>query len=339
MRHANVAFFVPHLGCPHRCSFCDQKNISGSVRISSPDEVAKTCAVAAQRLKDRNFPAEIAFFGGSFTAIEPAQMQSLLQAAYSFVKDGSFDGIRISTRPDAIHPPVLALLKTYGVTAVELGAQSMNDEVLWKNGRGHTQQDVVYAARLIQDAGLSLGLQMMIGLPGETWEMCQLSARKIAALKPDCVRLYPTLVVEGTDLACWYRAGEYVPLTLEEAVDQTAWLLRFFEDRDISVIRVGLHAEASLEQSCIAGPFHPAFGEMVYSRVWRKRLLDMLDQGDCREKVLEIFVRPQMLSKAVGQKRENVSWLADKGYEVTIRPDASLPAAEPFRIKEVKHCI
>ena len=159
MRHANVAFFVPHLGCPHRCSFCDQKNISGSVRISSPDEVAKTCAVAAQRLKDRNFPAEIAFFGGSFTAIEPAQMQSLLQAAYSFVKDGSFDGIRISTRPDAIHPPVLALLKTYGVTAVELGAQSMNDEVLWKNGRGHTQQDVLYAARLIQDAGLSLGLQ------------------------------------------------------------------------------------------------------------------------------------------------------------------------------------
>lgn len=215
----------------------------------------------------------------------------------------------------------------------------MNDEVLWKNGRGHTQQDVLYAARLIQDAGLSLGLQMMIGLPGETWEMCQLSARKIAALKPDCVRLYPTLVVEGTDLACWYRAGEYVPLTLEEAVDQTAWLLRFFEDRDISVIRVGLHAEASLEQSCIAGPFHPAFGEMVYSRVWRKCLLDMLDQGDCREKVLEIFVRPQMLSKAVGQKRENVRWLADKGYEVTIRPDASLPATEPFRIKEVKHCI
>ena len=160
MRHANVAFFVPHLGCPHRCSFCDQKNISGSVRISSPDEVAKTCAVAAQRLKDRNFPAEIAFFGGSFTAIEPAQMQSLLQAAYSFVKDGSFDGIRISTRPDAIHPPVLALLKTYGVTAVELGAQSMNDEVLWKNGRGHTQQDVLYAARLIQKRmpGLSFGV-------------------------------------------------------------------------------------------------------------------------------------------------------------------------------------
>ena len=145
MKHANVALFVPHNGCPHQCSFCNQKSITGRAKQPSPADVR----AAAERASETLGPgcsAELAFFGGSFTAIEPAQMQSLLQAAYSFVKDGSFDGIRISTRPDAIHPPVLALLKTYGVTAVELGAQSMNDEVLWKNGRGHTQQDVVYAA-------------------------------------------------------------------------------------------------------------------------------------------------------------------------------------------------
>ena len=339
MKHANVAFFVPHLGCPHRCSFCDQRNISGSIGPPSPDEVAKTCRAAAQKLNGRDFPAEIAFFGGSFTAIEPEQMRSLLQAAYPFVKDGSFDGIRVSTRPDAIDPQILALLQAYGVTTVELGAQSMDDEVLSRNGRGHTAKDVEHASGLIRQAGFSLGLQMMVGLPGETRVSCCETAKKIAALQPDCVRLYPTLVVEGTDLARWYRQGSYTPLTAEEAADLTAWLLRFFEDRNITVIRIGLHAEQSLEQSCIAGPFHPAFGEMVYSRVWRNRLLEELEKGNFSGEKLEILVRPQMLSKAVGQKRENIRWLAAKGYAVKIFPDANLPEKEPFWIKEVKHCI
>ena len=179
----------------------------------------------------------------------------------------------------------------------------------------------------------------MVGLPGETRVSCCETAKKIAALQPDCVRLYPTLVVEGTDLARWYRQGSYTPLTVEEAADLTAWLLRFFEDRNITVIRIGLHAEQSLEQSCIAGPFHPAFGEMVYSRVWRNRLLEELEKGNFSGKKLEILVRPQMLSKAVGQKRENIRWLAAKGYTVKIFPDENLPEKEPFWIKEVKHCI
>ena len=339
MKHANIAFFVPHLGCPNRCSFCDQKRISGSVFPPSPEQVSKTCEEAEQRLKGRNFPAEIAFFGGSFTAVDPVLMESLLKADYPFVKNGSFDGIRISTRPDAVDPPVLALLKKYGVTTIELGAQSMDDRVLLKNGRGHTAKDVECASRLIRGSGFALGLQMMIGLPGETWASCQETAVKIAALKPDCVRLYPALVVEGTDLARWYRQGSYVPLTVEQAADSAAWLLRFFEDRKIAVIRIGLHAEKSLEKSCIAGPIHPAFGEMVYSRTWRNRLLDRLEKSGSKEKVWKIFVRPEMLSKAVGQKRENIRWLAAMGYEVEILPDPSMSAEDPFWIKEVKHCI
>ncbi|MDD3192340.1 MAG: radical SAM protein [Oscillospiraceae bacterium] len=333
-----MAFFVPHLGCPHRCSFCDQKSISGSLCPPSPAEVARTCEAAAQRLKNRAFPAEIAFFGGSFTAVDPALMQSLLQAAFPFVTSGDFDGIRISTRPDAIDPPVLSLLKKYGVTVIELGAQSMDNGVLEKNGRGHTAQDVKQAARLIRQAGFQLGLQMMIGLPGDSEGRCRDTARQIAALEPDCVRLYPTLVVENTELARWYRQGTYLPLTVEQAVEQTAWLLRFFEEKKIPVIRIGLHAETSLQQSCLAGPFHPAFGELCYSRAWLDRLLEQLAQSEAKG-LLQIFVRPENHSKAVGQKRENIRRLAALGYQVKILPNPSLPAEIPFLIKEVKDCI
>lgn len=339
MRHANVAFFVPHLGCPHQCSFCDQRKISGTVSVPGPDEVKKVCEKARQQLKDRDFPAEIAFFGGSFTAIDPALMRALLEAAYPFVADGSFDGIRLSTRPDAVSPGILKLLKNYGVTTVELGAQSMDDAVLSQNGRGHTADQTVRAAALIREAGLSLGLQMMVGLPGEKPEGHRQTAEKIALLRPGCVRIYPALVVEGTDLARRYREGKYMPLTVEEAVEKTAFLLRFFEDRGIAVIRVGLHAQQALEKSCIAGPYHPAFGELCYSRVWLERLLSRLEEDGFSQKALTVLVHPAVLSQAIGQKRENLRRLSRAGYRVRILSDNSVPKEEPFFIKEVKDCI
>ena len=339
MRHANIAFFVPHLGCPHQCSFCNQKNISGSAFSPSPAQVEKVCTKAAEQLENRDFPAEIAFFGGSFTAIDPALMRSLLKAAYPFVANGAFDGIRVSTRPDAINPAILKILKDYGVTTVELGAQSMDDAVLSQNARGHTAQQVAEASNLIRREGFSLGLQMMIGLPGETAEGYRETAKKIALLCPDGVRIYPSLVVEGTDLARWYREGRYIPLTVEEAVGKTAWLLRFFEEKGISVIRAGLHAEQTLEQSCIAGPYHPAFGELCYSRVWLDRLMERLEKDGLSQKALEVFVSPSLLSQAIGQKRENIRRLSEAGYQVKILSDATMSKEEPFFIKEVKDCI
>ncbi len=339
MKHANVAFFVPHLGCPHRCSFCDQRRISGTGSPPSPDEVKRVCEKAKKQLENRDSPAEIAFFGGSFTAIDPVLMRSLLKAAYPFVADGSFDGIRLSTRPDAVSPEILEVLKAYGVTTVELGAQSMDDAVLSQNGRGHTAGQTVQAADWIRSAGFSLGLQMMVGLPGERENGHQRTAEKIAQLRPDCVRIYPVLVLEGTELACWYKAGKYIPLTVEEAVDRTAWLLRFFEDRGISVIRVGLHAQKALELSYLGGPYHPAFGELCYSQVWLERLLKRLEQDGLSQKALRVLVHPAQLSQAVGQKRENLRRLSQAGYQVQILSDGSVPREEPFFIKEVKDCI
>lgn len=339
MRHANVAFFVPHFGCPYACSFCDQRSISGQSGLTSADEVTETCQKAAEHLAGRDFPAEIAFFGGSFTAIDRSVMTELLQAAYPFVQNGSFDGIRLSTRPDAVDQQVLSVLKTYGVTTVELGAQSMDDGVLMQNKRGHSAYQVEKASALIRAEGFSLGLQMMLGLDGDTAEKSRLTAQKIAALQPDCVRIYPTLVVEGTDLARRYRAGQYVPLSLEEAVEQTVWLLSFFEERNIEVIRIGLHSETTLQSSCIAGPIHPAFGELCYSRLWLKKAEKELKERFPKGTEVAFFVPEKDLSKAIGQKKENLRRLAQTGYPAKVIPDPELPKGAPFRVKEVKPCI
>lgn len=165
-----MAFFIPHAGCPHQCSFCDQKSITGESRRVETGEVAAVLEDARQALRGKQKASEIAFFGGSFTAVPPAYQESLLKAAYPFVKRGDFSGIRISTRPDAIDPPVLERLKQYGVKSIELGAQSMDDRVLVLNQRGHTAQDVVNASRMIREYGFSLGLQMMTGLYGSSPE-------------------------------------------------------------------------------------------------------------------------------------------------------------------------
>ena len=339
MRHANVSFFVPHLGCCHACSFCDQKSISGAICPPTPDEVTATCQKAAEHLSGRKIPAEIAFFGGSFTAIDRNYMTDLLQAAYPFVKQGTFDGIRLSTRPDAIDDEILSILKSYGVTTVELGAQSMDDAVLFQNGRGHTASDVEEAAVRIRQWGFSLGLQMMLGLPGDTAEKSRETARKIADLSPNCVRIYPTLVVEGTALARWYRAGEYEPLSADEAVAQTVWLLSFFEEKQIEVICVGLHSETTLQQNCLAGPFHPAFGELCYSRLWLQKAAKALKDQWPEGASVEISVSPKDLSKAIGQKKENLCRLAQMGYPAKVIPDPELPKGNAFRLKEVKPCI
>ena len=312
MKKANVAIFVPNLGCPHACSFCDQRKIAGQNTIPTPQDVEDTARRALSELGDSAKDAEIAFFGGSFTAIEPALMLSLLSAAAPFTGNGGFKGIRISTRPDAIDASILMILKDNGVTSIELGAQSMDARVLTMNRRGHTPRDIELASELIRSKGFELGLQMMTGLYGSSPEADKATAQAIAALSPKTVRIYPTIVLEGTQLAQLYREGEYKPPELEESVTLCAGLLEFFLQKDIKVIRLGLHAMKSIEENYVAGPWHPAFRELCEGVIYRKKAWKALEKQhleNCKNVVL--FVAPQEISKMAGQHRQNILALED----------------------------
>lgn len=322
MKHGNLAVFVPHVGCPHRCSFCDQRAITGGAEPPGEDFVRLAAQQAAEALGPRVKETEIAFFGGSFTAVPTDYMLSLLTAARWAVKEFGFMGIRCSTRPDAVEEPVLSLLEEYGVTAIELGAQSMDDEVLSANGRGHTADQTAEAAGRIKAHGFELGLQMMTGLFGATVEKDVETVERMIALQPDTARIYPTVVLEGTELAQLYRQGRYRPQTLEEAVDLCATLLPRLEAAGIRVIKVGLHAERSVEERRIAGPYHPAFRELVQSRVFFRELLKAFQ--NCPPGPKTVAVNPRSLSAALGQKRENLAHFQKLGYAVTFLGDESV---------------
>lgn len=279
---------------------------------------------------ERVHAAQIAFFGGSFTAIDRQYMIDLLAAAHKAVERFGFHGIRCSTRPDAIDRERLEILKKYGVTAIELGAQSMNDEVLRLNRRGHTAKDVQNASRLIREYGFELGLQMMTGLPGDTDEKAVETMRALVALKPDTMRIYPTIVLENTLLCDWHRAGIYQPQTLEEAVSLCARLIPEIENAGVKIIRVGLHASEALE-NCAAGPYHPAFMELCRSRIFIEELTTELRVKNIQRAA--VAVAPQMLSIALGQKRGNIEKLREMGYEIEIRPDLTL-SGRIYRIEE-----
>lgn len=316
-KHGNLAVFVPHIGCPHRCSFCDQRIISGAKNTPTPQDVTALCESALQKVPDREL--ELAFFGGSFTAIGYGYMCALLDAASKFVGKG-LCGIRLSTRPDAVGEAMLTLLKTYPVTAIELGAQSMNDLVLTKNERGHTAQDVVDASARIRRFGFELGLQMMIGLDGETERDAEDTARALIACRPDTVRIYPALVIKGTELANRLAAGKYKALTLEEGIRRTARVMELFEGTDIRIIRVGLHPSKELEEKLVVGPYHPAFRELCESRLMLSRLLPQLERAP-RGKIT-VGVHPQDFSRMTGQRRQNLTALAERGFEVRVVPVA-----------------
>ncbi len=330
-KHGNVALFVPHAGCPHRCSFCDQRAIAGTGERLTPDKVEAACLQAESRITLPGRQAELAFFGGSFTALPKKEMCALLDAALPFVRRGVFRGIRLSTRPDCVDEGILAALAGRSVTAVELGAQSMDDAVLAQNGRGHTAADVERAAGLIRARGLSLGLQMMTGLPGSTPDTDRETAARLAALRPDTMRIYPTVALRGTPLDGMVRSGAYIPPTLEETVALCAELLLFFEEeRDIPVIRLGLHASPDLEQNRVAGPWHPAFRELCEGRIYRDRAASLLRECGIPPGPVRLLVHPRALSAMIGQRRGNVVWFRERGYRVEVEGD---PALSRYRVK------
>lgn len=332
MKHANVSLFIPHLGCKHQCSFCNQKKISGTQKPPDAEDVRTVCEAFAQKDASRFEYAELAFFGGSFTAIGRDYSERLLNAAAPYVRDGVFKGIRISTRPDCIDEEILAYLSDYGVTAIELGAQSMRGHVLQLNGRGHTPGDVEKAARMIKAAGFSLGLQMMTGLYGADEQDDLYTARALAALEPDTMRIYPTLVLQGTRLETLWRAGDYVPQTLGQAVGLGARLLGLFEEKGIRVIRVGLHAELSLEQALCAGPYHPAMRELCEGALMRMRAREQL--FSLPKGAYRLQCAPKAISKLKGHGARPVAYFAQFGYDIHIDINASLNGMELLVLPE-----
>lgn len=323
MKHSNISLFVPHAGCPNQCSFCNQKTISGSVKELTTEEVRNTLLEAEKsNLTAEN--TEIAFFGGSFTAIDRNYMISLLEEAKPFIDKGVFSGIRISTRPDKIDEEVLEVLKSYKVTAIELGAQSTDDNVLLNNRRGHTKEDIIKASLLIKKHNFSLGLQMMTGLYKSNREIDIKTAQDIISLKPDTVRIYPTIVLENTHLAELLKQGEYVSPSLEETVSLCAELLLMFRENNITVIRLGLHSGGNVSDGYLSGPYHPAFGELCESEIYLNNIKEKLFEIYKNEKISEIknvtiYVNQKEISKVIGQKGKNKEQLLRDGFSVTIK--------------------
>ncbi len=319
MKHANIALFIPHNGCPHQCSFCNQRTISGASEQPTSDDVRAAVNTALSSTKFDGTKTEIAFFGGSFTAIERGYMIELLEAAFEFVKSGDVSGIRVSTRPDAIDREILDILKAYGVTSIELGAQSMRDEVLEMNRRGHSAQDVVNSSNLIKQYGFSLGLQMMTGLYGDDDEGAIYTAHRLAELRPDTVRIYPTVVLEGTELAERMREGDYRPQNYEGAADLCAHLLEFFEGEGINVIKLGLHASDGVDGNKVGGAYHPAFRELCEGRIYLNKIRGYLKENYPDGGEFTVYVDKREISKASGQKKCNVSALAEEGWRIKIK--------------------
>ena len=313
--HSNISIFVPHIGCPNMCSFCNQRYITGKSIAPKAQDVIDAVNVAINSKNYNPQTTEIAFFGGSFTAIDRNYMLRLLKTAYQFVEKGVVAGIRISTRPDAIDDEILSLLKQYGVTTIELGAQSLNDNVLLLNNRGHTVQDVIYSSKLIKDYGFSLGLQMMTGLYGDCDEYSIKTAQEIIKLEPDTVRIYPTIVLKNTDLAALCIDNKYKPQTIDEAVEICSELLLMFNEANIKVIRLGLHSIE--EKSYIAGPWHPAFSELCYSKIFFKNAKKILNEKGN----YILYVNPSAISKMIGQHRENIINLNKLGFDCIVKPN------------------
>jgi len=326
LRPVVVPFFIPHLGCPHRCVFCDQEKIAGAKGML-PGAEEMQAKIAQYRESSPGRGLEAAFYGGTFTALPKPDQQYLLGALQPLLASGSLNAIRLSTRPDAVDADTVAFLKAMGVETVELGVQSMNEEVLRLSGRGHGAADAERAVGLLQEAGFSVGVQLMPGLPGDSAERSLASLDRVLSLNPSFLRIYPTLVISGTGLAGLYRAGSYLPQSLEQAVSLCRRMLLAALRARVPVLRLGLQPTAELEAPgvLLAGPYHPAFGQLVESELFYDLMSAMaadLPKGSS----VGFFAPPGRISDLVGQKRRNLARLAEEfGVTVTaVREDATL---------------
>jgi len=328
-----IPIFIPHAGCPHQCVFCNQVSITGvKQNIVSPDQFRRQIREFLEYKKEGRKPVQIAFFGGNFLGLKPEEIKSWLELAGEFVSQGLVDGIRFSTRPDTIDAERLDILENYPVSTVELGVQSMDDQVLALAGRGHSASDTIRAVEALKERQLDIGLQMMVGLPGDSEARALTTARKIADLDSDFVRIYPTVVVENSRLAQWFKKGKYLPLSLEDAVTLVKKIYLLFKQEEIEVIRMGLQATDDLEDgsTVLAGPHHPAFGHLVYSEIFWDRVVAAIESVKYFKDTLTIFVNPGSISKMRGLNNSNIKKLKKRYHFklIAVVPDSSLEEEE-----------
>ena len=339
-----IPIFVPHLGCPNDCTFCNQKKISGQTKNVKAEDVKNTIEYYLNNFKDDNKYIEVAFFGGSFTGIDVDKQKELLSVAYEYIKNKKIDSIRISTRPDYINKEILKMLKSYGVKTIELGVQSTNDYILNKSKRGHTFEDVRKASKLIRKNGFILGHQMMVGLPESTRQDEINTAKDLVKLKPKIVRIYPVLVIKGTQLEKDYESGEYTPLTVEQAVETAKDLLVLFNKKKINVIRIGLQNTNEItdpnskKSQVVAGPYHPAFRQLVESRLWYDNIANEIKKVNSNVTHIQIDVNPSDINNAVGHKRINIEKINDTyNTDLKINPNSKIKKGKLKITKLIKY--
>lgn len=323
-RHFTIPVFIPMQACPFRCIFCDQEKISGHVKIPTFEEVSQIVEKHLATIPTENSIIELGFFGGTFTGLPLHQQETYLNAAKPYLESGKISGIRLSTRPDFIDEEILGLLKKHHVKTIELGAQSMNDEVLKKSGRGHSVADTITAAGLIVKNGFRLGLQMMVGLPGDTMEKAIYTAKQFVEMQAQDVRIYPLVVIKGTPLEKLYQSGKYVPLSLDAAVKITSEVYKIFEAAGVNIIRTGLHPSEGLlnGDDLVAGPFHVSFKELVLTELWREIFSNI--QKPEKASQISISLAVKELNFAVGYQASNKNLLLKTYQKVSFIIDESL---------------
>lgn len=326
MRHYNIPIFIPELACPNRCIYCNQQNISGQLFLPSKEEIIEKINSHLLSFK-RPYIAEVAFFGGNFTGIEIEKQINYLEIVQPYIQNKDIESIRISTRPDYINKDILDILKQYNVKTIELGAQSLCQDVLDFSERGHSVEDVEKAAKLINDNGFELGLQMMIGLPLDTLEKSIFTANKIIHLGAQSTRIYPTLVIEDTKLAQLYKNGIYKSLSLEDAVDWCSKIYPIFHENNITILRVGLHPSEALINSkdLVAGAFHVSFRELVLTKIWEEKLLAIESNNS---KSIIISVCSKSINQAIGYYSQNKNLLKNRFKAVKFKSDNNLKEFE-----------
>jgi histone acetyltransferase (RNA polymerase elongator complex component) len=324
-----IPIFLPNLGCPHQCAFCNQTSITGVTPDTiSPDTLCLLINEFLEYKKTQRRSVQVSFYGGSFLGLKKDYIRILLDETTKFVKNKRIDSIRFSTRPDTISDKQLDIIKDYPVSTIEIGVQSMDNQVLAMAKRGHTALETEKAAALLKERNYDVGMQMMVGLPGDDETKSLFTAQRIASLSPDFVRIYPTVVLAHSRLAVWYRNGEYTPWSLSRCVALVKNLYLFFKSKKIQVIRMGLQASEDLakDTTILAGPYHPAFGHMVHSEIFMDMAVSIMEakNGSCDR--ITINVHPRSISKMRGLKNKNVESLKNKFQikSLEIIPDFSL---------------
>ena len=319
MKHYNIPIFLPELACPFRCVYCNQFSITGKQKLPDIQTVKDTIDKYLTTFKEDDRFVEVAFFGGNFTGLPEKMQDDLMRIVQPYLEKGLVDGIRCSTRPDYIDEKRVKILKTMGMRNIELGAQTTNDMVLRKCGRGHSFEDIINASQIIVNEGVTLGLQMMLGLPFDSFENDMQTARDIVRLGAKETRIYPCIVLKDTELERLYKNDEYFPLSLDDAVEQSATLYEFFTENDVKVLRIGLHTSEDLNgDAFVAGPYHKNFAEMVLSRVWGRKF----DKINEKSNEITIEVPENELNHAIGYKGENKLKLLERYKHVVISTGA-----------------